>query len=221
MIYNKKQYRNENFDKDLTENEEYLLDRLNKGIYFKEYKENYSNNLEIHKSEYTDNCEKTFINKEINTFKFALFSPIEKSDISLIDSKKKGDFNFDIFDLAGNHNLSYSKIIDFLEQRKIQLENENLGTIKTPTIPVPLNTLNWNGTQTEFIELVKALIENGNIKGTQTEIIKSLSNVFNIKINNENKLINDVKTRNNGSETLFIDKLKRALFDYITIEKKK
>ena len=89
------------------------------------------------------------------------------------------------------------------------------------TVPAPENLLNWNGTQTEFIELIKALIENGNIKGTQTEIINKLSNVFNIKINNENKLINDIKTRNNGSETLFIDRLQKSLFDYITLEKKK
>ncbi len=96
-------------------------------------------------------------------------------------------------------------------------ENDNLQPIK----PANVNDLKWNGTQTEFIELVKALIENGNIKGTQTETISKLSNVFNIKINNENKLINDIKTRNNGSETLFLDRLQKSLFDYITQEKKK
>ena len=103
--------------------------------------------------------------------------------------------------------LSFTKIIDFLKIKKQNPKNEN--------------NLNWNGTQIEFIELVKALIENGNIKGTQTETIKSLSNIFNYKINNENKTINDIKNRNNGSETLFLDKLKKTLFDYITLENKK
>jgi hypothetical protein len=103
--------------------------------------------------------------------------------------------------------LSFTKIIEFLDIKKQNPKNEN--------------NLNWNGTQIEFIELVKALIENGNIKGTQTEIIKSLSNIFNFKINNENKTINDIKNRNNGSETLFLDKLKKTLFDYITLENKK
>lgn len=89
------------------------------------------------------------------------------------------------------------------------------------TVPAPENLLNWNGTQTEFIELIKALIENGNIKGTQTEIISKLSNVFNIEIKHPNKLITDIKKRNNGSETLFLDKLQKSLLDYITLEKKK
>jgi hypothetical protein len=83
------------------------------------------------------------------------------------------------------------------------------------------NELKWHGTQTEFIELVKALIENGNIRGTQKVIINKLTSVFNIEINNPNKLINDLKKRNNDSETLFLDKLKKSLFDYITLEKKK
>jgi hypothetical protein len=83
------------------------------------------------------------------------------------------------------------------------------------------SSLKWNGTQTEFIELVKALIENGNIKGTQTEIIRILSNVFNLEIKNPNKLINDLKLRNNNSETLFLGRLQKTLFDYITLEKKK
>lgn len=93
--------------------------------------------------------------------------------------------------------------------------------IKTSTAAALENMLKWNGTQTEFIELVKSLIENGNIKGTQTEIITKLSNVFNIEIKHPSKLITDIKTRNNGSETLFLDKLQKSLFDYITLEKRK
>ena len=83
------------------------------------------------------------------------------------------------------------------------------------------NTLKWHGKQTEFIELVKALIINENIKGTQVELIETLSNVFGITIKNPSKLINDIKTRNNGSETLFLDKLKKSLFNYISAEKSK
>ena len=105
--------------------------------------------------------------------------------------------------------------IKFLDSKIISQQNSDVSL----TVPTPENSLNWNGTQTEFIELVKALIENGNIKGTQTEIISKLSNVFNIKISYPNKLITDLKVRNNGSETLFLDKLKKSLFDYITIEK--
>lgn len=104
-----------------------------------------------------------------------------------------------------------------LEQSQTTINNQQIIETKTEQI----NPLNWNGTQTEFIELIKALIENGNIKGTQTEIISNLSNVFNIEIKHPNKLITDIKIRNNGSETLFLDKLQKSLFDYITLEKKK
>ena len=112
--------------------------------------------------------------------------------------------------------IMFLKIIEFLETKK----NENKMKIEQKN-NTEIKTLNWNGTQTEFIELIKSLIENGNIKGTQTEIISKLSNVFNIEIKHPNKLITDIKTRNNGSETLFLDKLQKSLFDYITLEKKK
>ena len=111
--------------------------------------------------------------------------------------------------------------------QKIDFEIERLNKIndietqQPKPDPEPKNTLNWNGTQTEFIELIKALIENGNIKGTQTEIISNLSNVFNIEIKHPNKLITDIKKRNNGSETLFLDRLQKTLFDYITLETNK
>ncbi|MBC7642863.1 MAG: RteC domain-containing protein [Flavobacterium sp.] len=118
-----------------------------------------------------------------------------------------------------NRITSLCLINEFLEQRKQKLERE-LTTI-LPTDPSPENLLKWNGTQTEFIELIKALIENGNIKGTQTQIISKLSNVFNIVIKHPNKLITDIKKRNNGSETLFLDKLQKSLLDYIAQEKKK
>ncbi|SNB15548.1 conserved hypothetical protein [Flavobacterium psychrophilum] len=156
------------------------------------------------------------------------------SEISDYANKHIGTYENEGYDLLA---FKFKKIIEFLEQKKYSIESKSpkkisdflhdkkeilkLETETPPTETAPTNSLNWNGTQTDFIELVKALVENGTIKGTQTEIIKSLSKVFNIKINNENKLINDIKTRNNGSETLFIDKLKKSLFDYITIEKKK
>jgi hypothetical protein len=115
---------------------------------------------------------------------------------------------------------SLKKIKIFLKEQKQELEGK-LKTEKPSKSQKAENSLNWNGTQTEFIELIKALIENGNIKGTQTEIISKLSNVFNIEIKHPNKLITDIKIRNNGSETLFLDKLQKSLFDYITLEKKK
>ena len=200
---------------------------MDKEIIFsaKEYKEKYNDLLETYLLEYEDYEEIDFVNTEIQRYNNSI-NDLEQlegtlnyltdlgSDIdAFISESQLYTFHYidflDIFDYKKRDRsiLSFTKIIDFLEIKKLNPKNEN--------------NLNWNGTQIEFIELVKALIENGNIKGTQTEIIKSLSNIFNFKINNENKTINDIKNRNNGSETLFLDKLKKTLFDYITLENKK
>jgi hypothetical protein len=199
---------------------------MNKEIIFsaKEYKEKYNDLLETYLLEYEDYEEIDFINSEIQRYNNSI-NDLEQLENYIQDIVNRDwtppNVNKTLLKICCNESfdgwidykkkeqltISLTKIIKFLE---LQKENPNNN-----------NIINWNGTQTDFIELVKALIENGNLKGTQTEIIKSLSNVFNIKINNENKLINDIKIRNNGSETLFLDKLKKTLFDYITLENKK
>ena len=199
---------------------------MNKEIIFsaKEYKEKYNDLLETYLLEYEDYEEIDFVNTEIQRYNDSI------NDLEQLENYIQEIVNRDwtppnvnktllkmccneFFDGGIDYKkrdrsiLSFTKIIEFLDIKKQNPKNEN--------------NLNWNGSQIEFIELVKALIENGNIKGTQTETIKSLSNIFNFKINNENKTINDIKNRNNGSETLFLDKLKKTLFDYITLENKK
>ena len=191
----------------------------------KEYKEKYNDLLETYLLEYEDYEEIDFINIEIQRY-IDFITDLKQLEITLnyltdlgsdIDAviSESQLYTFHYIDFLNSFDykkrdrsiLSFTKIIDFLKIKKQNPKNDN--------------KLNWNGTQIEFIELVKALIENGNIKGTQTETIKSLSNIFNFKINNENKTINDIKNRNNGSETLFLDKLKKTLFDYITLVNKK
>ena len=199
---------------------------MNKEIIFsaKEYKEKYNDLLETYLLEYEDYEEIDFVNTEIQRYNNSI-NDLEQLENYIQEIVNRDwtppNVNKSLLKMCCNEFfdggidyikrdrsiLSFTKIIEFLDIKKQNPKNEN--------------NLNWNGTQIEFIELVKALIENGNIKGTQTETIKSLSNIFNIKINNENKTINDIKNRNNGSETLFLDKLKKTLFDYITLENKK
>ncbi len=78
-----------------------------------------------------------------------------------------------------------------------------------------LKGVNWLGTQTELMELIKGLILSGKVKGTQREIIQQISLFFQKEINNPDKLLQDIKNRNNGSETLFLDHLKGSLLDFI------
>lgn len=104
--------------------------------------------------------------------------------------------------------IIFNKIIVFLNEKKvieIDKTNKNKGIIKQK----------FHGNQIEFIEFIKALIENGNLKGTQKDIIENCKSFFDIEINNPNKSISDINSRNNDSETIFLDKLKSSLINYI------
>lgn len=201
--------------------------RIENSYTLNEYKEKYPFLLEKFLLEYEDHDEVMFATAEIKEFYAGLIDipAIEASNeyVKLlheniqIELDKNGDLDF--LESAKKHNLSSFKIIVFLESKLSYFETKT-----TPTEPTTSNSLNWNGTQTEFIELTKALIENGNITGTgnQEDKIHQLANLLNFKINNPYKLLNDIKnTRNDESETLFLDKLKRTFFNYITLEKKK
>lgn len=129
-------------------------------------------------------------------------------------------------DYLQNPDMYFEEVNDVTFDKKCELEIERIKINQTHILPKAQveNTLQWIGEQTEFIELSKALILNGSItgKGNQEDKINQLANLLNFKINNPYKLLNDIKTtRNNGSETLFLDKLKKTFFDYITLEKKK
>jgi hypothetical protein len=167
-----------------------------------------------------------------------LLNKIVGSDVDLIDDIlneiKELDYHGKIEYLIETKYLSFENEALFVDSKdvtiasKIDLEIEKLeklNQIKRPekisSTNKTVSTLQWHGDKTHLIELIKALIENGNIKGIQKDIITDLSNVFNIEINNPSKLLNDIKTRNSGSETLFLDKLRKSLFEYITLEKKK
>jgi RteC protein len=133
-----------------------------------------------------------------------------QQDSGLLDF---GDDNF-----LKKCNLEIDKLKELLE-----IENTN-PTLKIQTITEPQKTLNWQGDKIEFLELIKALIVNGTIdinKNSQKETITILSKVFNIEIKNPDQTINKIKLRNNGSETLFLDKLKTSLFKHITVPTKK
>lgn len=129
-------------------------------------------------------------------------------------------------DYLQNPDMYFEEVNDVAFDKKCELEIERIKINQTHIQPKAQveNTLQWIGEQTEFIELSKALILNGSItgNGNQEDKINQLANLLNFKINNPYKLLNDIKTtRNNGSETLFLDKLKKTFFDYITLEKKK
>lgn len=200
-----------------------------------EYKEVYNTRLEIYLIQYVDYSEKDFIDKEIiyfdnclqtskieirektryigpdmeleNYFEYDTDGTFSVNTEVLSYIKQEGNSEiFDYFDLnlCEKFQLSFKKIIEFLQDKKKEL-----------TTQTTQKTQKFYGSQIEFIELIKSLIENGNLKGTQKDIIENCKNFFDIEINNPEKTISDINKRNNGSETLFIDKLKNSLFNYI------
>jgi len=214
----------------------------------KKYKESYDNRLESHKATYEDYDELHFIdyelgfyqvcyetanvteqrlivnNKDYTEYEYRYINEFEYNDINQIDANINENYDIkalikdDSKYMTDGYNLeicdqlttSFKKIKEFLNVKKNKLTNDNEFT-----------KVKFHGNQTEFIELIKALTENGNIKGIQKDNIEICSKFFDIEIKYPAKLISDFKIRNNGSETLFLDRLKQSLFDYITLEKKK
>jgi len=95
-----------------------------------------------------------------------------------------------------SENTKENKIIDFSENQNNQI-------------------LKWYGTQAELIELTKALIENGNLKGKQEDIFDAIQKIYNIKLNNIDQAITKFNSRNQENETKFLDTLKMAFSKYI------
>lgn len=91
-----------------------------------------------------------------------------------------------------------------------ELSKKEIQSVKLDT------NLQWYGTQTELIELTKALIENGNLKGKQEDIFNSIQKTFNKELNNIDQAITKFNSRSQETETKFIDKLKDTLSKYIS-----
>ena len=216
---------------------------------FKKYKELYDNRLENHIATYEDYDELHFINSELKfyeicygtanvteqrliknnrdyiEYEYRYINEFEYNDINQIDSninenydikaliKDKSKLLTDGYNLEICNQLttSFTKIIEYLNIKKKTLSNDN----EFPKIK-------FYGSQTEFIELIKALTENGNLKGKQKDNIEICSKFFDIEIKNPNKLISDINnTRNTGRETLFLDELKKSLYKYIQNQNQK
>jgi len=136
---------------------------------------------------------------EINSIKSPL-NLILSDLISEIDVKEV----FDLEELIFKY--------EFKNWRKfIELIDEKLND--SPTIK-KIETLKWKGTKADFVELSKALILSDMFNGTQKEIVEKLSAFLEIDIKNYDQKLIQIKGRNNGSETLFLNKLKQNLDNY-------
>ena len=135
----------------------------------------------------------------------AIKSPLYKilSDlISEIDVKEV----FNLEELIFKYEFkNWRKFIELVDEKL----NEASTTIKK------IETLKWKGSKIEFVELSKALIESDIFNETQKEIVEKLSIFFNVDIKTYDQKLTQIKGRNNGSETLFLNKLKQNLDKYL------
>jgi hypothetical protein len=210
---------------------------------FKEYKELYNIRLENHLKKYVDYDELHFIKSDLVYFTNCYHTTnLKEERVNVYDRDENiinwsYEYNYDSYELLGGSNQEiYNLIVDYnpitngfdlvLAERlatsfyKItDFLNNKANEITNPTTQPIQNKVKFHGNQTQFLELIKSLIENGNLKGSQNEIITNCSKFFNIEINNPDQTLSKIKGRNNDSETLFLDQLKKTLFDHITTEK--
>ncbi|WP_242120937.1 RteC domain-containing protein [Aestuariivivens sediminicola] len=193
------------------------------GCNFNTYKNTYINRLKDFKEEFEDAEEIDFIRSESNELinlhlQVPFFSFIKtktQKKIGYSITKKQNYLSEIASSLGYELNFSY----DDEDGYEFIYLTENINNSKSQSNNQ--NNIEWLGNQTEFIELIKALIENGTLKGTQKDIIKCTSRFFNIEIKNPDKLLTDIKKRNIGSETLFLDRLKSSLYNYIIKENRR
>ena len=132
-------------------------------------------------------------------------------------------YDVDVFGrISSEDNNSINNFIDAFSQVGVL---DDLKTLKDSSektlLGSKINPIYWNGNQTEFMELVKALIESesikdAKIKGKQKELIEALSEVFNIHIKNPDKLLQDIKdNRLNDNKTILLDRLKNGLNSWL------
>lgn len=179
------------------------------------YSETFEERKNIFLKEFEDAKDIDFIEEELKAGIFKL--PYDQYIFTKIEKK----FQF-----------SLSRRLEFLESKANELsftieyhkprsnsEGETKETFEITPLPQKKSTniesLQWQGGQTELMELAKALIQAGKIKGTQKEVVQSFSEFFQKEIKHPDKLLQDIKNRSNGSETLLLDNLKKNLLEYL------
>jgi len=135
---------------------------------------------------------------------------IERGENLMMQSEKRS------FDIQNSYKqIELREIIDEYKFKLKRLPKPTPVKEQEDEETTPPCIIEYSLTQTELLELVKALIQAGKVKGKQKEIITAFSKFFSVKVKNPDQTIHGFKTRNNDRETLFLDNLKTALLDYI------
>jgi hypothetical protein len=171
----------------------------------KMYRENYENDLKAYLESYDDNTRIDFLEIDLLSHKEFLKYLLTKTPVT--NEIDEGSLNQRKIN-------SQKRIIDFIKN-KISTENKN--NVEFDTMLTHQNSsLNWQGSQLEFAELTKALIQSNKLNNelTQTEIFNRLKLFFNIEDFKENDKLKDIRKRTN-TLTPFINILETSLTNWI------
>ncbi|TLP80930.1 RteC domain-containing protein [Maribacter sp. ACAM166] len=113
--------------------------------------------------------------------------------------------------------IVYSRcnILSSLVKKRKELQNPSLRD-NSQQIKTTNYDLQWYGSQTDLIELTKALIVNGNLKGNQEVIFNTVQKTFNKQLNNIDQAI--TKFNSNSGESKFLKELANSLSEYISMK---
>jgi len=157
---------------------------------------------EIHYDEYNHILE---YNERLTSWEYGVDSFELDGKVNNIVFNEIVDFNENTngFDLVKSEQLAftYSKIISFLNDKKEQLTTQPQ---QLETKINPENSLKWQGTNLQFAELTKALIETKLISPelTQKEFFKRMKQFFNIDELNESDKLKEIRERTNTTTPL-------------------
>jgi len=77
--------------------------------------------------------------------------------------------------------------------------------------PYVISSVKFRGTQMQLIELMYAMIANGDLPGTQKEIAEAFSGFFGVELDHIYKYREDLNKRNDKRETKYLNALKESL----------
>ena len=213
---------------------------MNRELIFtlKEYKNRYNELLTNYLLEYEDFESIDFLNNEIIRYNgflwdirfeehsyecqeyWVLGDGVSHPDKRIVEKVTDflGEIDTKIIQLL---NLSFNKIVDFLEKEKDNLSNANVFTLtntqQTETIETTeANSLNWQGSELQFTELTKALFETKLISPeiTQKEFFKRMKQFFNVKDFDDKEKLKGIRARTKDL-TPFINTIETSLNNWI------
>jgi len=184
---------------------------------FETYKINYYRRLQESLDEIPDAGEEYFICNELKDLSRDFCFPFvdEKTKTKIFYSgMRKEDFLLEKMEAIG-----YEYLLGTTDENGLLIPTayqeytyRKIKNFKSSNLALVLNI---KMKPTEFMELFKAIWENGRFPyKQQADALIHFSKLFNMDIKNPDIVLQNVKNRNIGSETLFLDKLKSKFLKF-------